>query len=261
LRFESGDAKAGGKITGDERMGDDRLKGDPTRAGELRSDLSHATLVGMDAARLRSAPHFERGQWPKDTDRAIWSRTDAFFGVRPGAGGVSGRDTGRGVDGQGGVDLNGQGAQSSTFFRASKLQNQQLTDASGQPIGRIGDLAIDPQAGRVNYTSIQMEDRTGAGRGRTIAMPWESVRASRQNEQDRFQTMTPAERLNSAPEFTTGDDGWKQMSDPNWVNEMYGHYNVKPYWNQSTTPTEGSKTKPGSPRTPPSGSNKPIGKA
>jgi sporulation protein YlmC with PRC-barrel domain len=272
LRFESAGTKTGDmdrELGGKESKGDERMTGDQRDPNALRSDYTHATLVGVDAARFRTAPHFDRNNWPRDTDRTIWGQSDAFFGVRPG---VGGRDSGVGAGqggqtgqtgtgaGQTGVGT-GQVSSSTTFFRASKLENQAIVDAQGQPIGKLGDLAFDPRGGRVNFAAIRIDDRTGAGAGRTIAMPWESLRASRMEDKDRFQTTIPSERLEGAPQFTTGDAGWKQMSDPTWVNNLYGYYNVRPYWNQGATPVDNSpKPKPTTPGTPPSGA-KPIGKA
>lgn len=256
LRFESAGTKPGDKpdVTGDKpgERGDERMPGDQRDPTALRADFTHATLVGVDAARFRTAPHWDRSAWPKDTDRTVWGQSDAFFGVRPGVPVTGQPDVGVGT---------GQVPPSTTFFRASKLQNQVIVDANGQPLGKLGDLAFDPRGGRLNFAAIRIDDSTGAGKGRVIAMPWESLRASRIDTKDRFQTLTPTERLNGAPVFTTGDVGWKQMSDPIWVDNLYGYYNVRPYWNQSTTPAPGVTPKPSPSGTPPIGADKPVGKA
>jgi hypothetical protein len=66
-----------------------------------------------------------------------------------------------------------------------------------------------------------------------VALPWESVQASRREDKDNFQVSVPPERFQAAPEFISGEEGWKRMSDPAFVREVYGYYSVRPYWNDA----------------------------
>ncbi|HTF89603.1 MAG TPA: PRC-barrel domain-containing protein [Planctomycetota bacterium] len=207
----------------------------PGAAGSVGlSRPSVATLTSVDAARWKTAPNFDTTAWPKDNDLRVWDESDTFFAPPAAAGG--------------GVGVREASApRAGAFFRASKLQSQAVVDANGQPVGRLGQLVFDPAAGRLNYAAVSIDDASGAN-GRVVAMPWETLRASRLDEKDRFQLTAPRDRLTGAPEFAIGDEGWKQMSDPMWVGEMYNYYSVRPYWssnNAGKAPAPANPAKPG----------------
>ena len=108
-------------------------------------------------------------------------------------------------------------------------------------------FVVDPMGGRLNYATMTLSD--GAANGRVIAIPWEAFRVSQDNAMNRFQLNVPADRLPTAPQFQTQEESWKQMSDPNWVGQMYSYYSIRPYWTQTPpakTPGEGTRPPPGS---------------
>ncbi|MEO6710187.1 MAG: PRC-barrel domain-containing protein, partial [Planctomycetota bacterium] len=203
---------------------------------------SYVTLNGVDAARWRTAPNFESAAWPKDNDLRVWDESDTFFASPEGAVGVREASAPR----------------AGAFFRASKLQSQSVVDANGQAVGRLGQLVFDPVAGRLNYAAVSVGDE-GSADSRVVAMPWESLRASRLDEKDRFQMTAPRDRLSGAPQFTSGDEGWKQMSDPMWVGEMYNYYSVRPYWSSTNAGKTPAPATPANPNKPGDTGGKPQG--
>jgi sporulation protein YlmC with PRC-barrel domain len=193
--------------------------GDPV-AGVDRTNATDHLVRPADKARLGSAPSFDRMQWPKAGDTMVYAESDRYFGAGSTAGMPDDR-TGRPVE---------AGARTQTLFRLSQLRNQQVTDASGMPSGAITQVVVDPIAGRVNYVGYATTSVAGSPT-RTVALPWESVQASRRDDKDNFQLRVQGDRLQTAPEFIGGEEGWKRMSDPAYVNEVYTHYQVRPYWN------------------------------
>ena len=193
--------------------------GEP-QAGADRGMAADRYTLTVDKARLASAPSFDRTQWPKGADAGVYTESDRFFGNSSVAGTPDSR-AGRPVE---------AGASNPTYFRASQLRNQSVNDAAGMPVGTLGQLVIDPVQGRVNYATFSTTSTAGAT-GRTVALPWETIRASQRDQKDRFELNVPQDRLQGAPEFKNGDENWKHMSDPKYVHEVYGYYAVRPYWN------------------------------
>jgi sporulation protein YlmC with PRC-barrel domain len=206
-------------------------------AGIDRGAMSDRYVLSLDKERLASAPGFDRTQWPLAGDTGIYTESDRFFGASSVAGTPADR-TNRPVE---------AGMKSPTFFRVSQLRNQAVSDASGMPMGTLGSVVIDPAQGRVNYVTFSTTSTAGAN-GRTVALPWQTVQASRRDDKDRFELSVPQDRLQSAPEFQNGEENWKRMSDPVYVNQVYTYYSVRPYWSDAgadrTKPVE-SGTTPG----------------
>jgi sporulation protein YlmC with PRC-barrel domain len=202
---------------------------EPT-AGADRSTATDRYTLTVDKARLATAPSFDRAQWPKAGDSGIYTESDTFFGGS-GVAGTPDARSGRPVE---------AGTSSPTYFRASQLRNQAVNDSAGMPIGTLGQLVIDPVQGRVNYATFSTTGSAGAT-GRTVALPWQTIRASQRDQKDRFELTVPQDRLQGAPEFQNGDENWKHMSDANYVHDVYGYYSVRPYWNDDAA---GRGTKP-----------------
>jgi len=201
--------------------GNNGRNGEPM-AGADRSSGADRFSLSIDKSRLSSAPSFDRTQWPKGTDSSIYNESDRFFGSSSLAGTPDSRG-GRPVE---------AGASNRTYFRASQLRNQSVNDSAGMPMGTLGQLVIDPTQGRVNYVTFSTTSTAGAT-GRTVAVPWQAIRASQRDQKDRFELGVPQDRLQGAPEFKTGEENWKRMSDPNYVRDVYGYYSVRPYWNEN----------------------------
>jgi len=146
------------------------------------------------------------------------------------------------------------GMSNPTYYRISQLRNQAVNDASGMPLGTLGQVVVDPMQGRVNYVTFSTTTTAGAN-ARTVALPWQTIKASRMDDKDRFELTVPQDRLQAAPEFQNGEESWKRMSDPNYVRDVYSYYSVRPYWNDAgmdrgRTPNtnEGGARKPNEPK-------------
>jgi sporulation protein YlmC with PRC-barrel domain len=196
--------------------------------------VSDKLTTNFSSTRLQTAPHFDSTQWPKEGQDTVFTEADTFFG------------TGAAKDG--GIvpkTPTDASAPRSTWFRASRMRNMNVTDGAGQPLGSLGQFVIDSNTGRIAYATMTVNP--GGDSPRVIAVPWDTFQASRMNDRDQLKISFPMDRLHQAPEFQAGTPGWQQMSDPKWVSSLYSYYSVRPYWN------EGSSTKPTTPKstTPP----------
>jgi sporulation protein YlmC with PRC-barrel domain len=214
----AGDPKMGDPKPGDPKAGDPKPDTSAPRdtPGSARTD--HATL-SIEKDRWTTGPSFDRSGWPT-ANRELYDRVDTFYGTtraKP--------DTGTSTSGK---PVEAGAALTST--RGTQLTRQSIVDSTGATVGTINQVVFDPSQARVNYVAVVMPAREGAA-ARTIAVPFEALRYSRADDKSVYTLSTPADRLQNAPEFRTGDEGWKQMSDPKWVNQLYTYYAVRPYWN------------------------------
>ena len=203
--------------------------GQPGGMGSAATDAERAT-INIEREKLAKGPSFDRANWTKTSaDREYFSQVDTYY-----AGSARGDTTGR--------PMEAGAALSANAIRGSQLRNAPILDAQGQTIGNISTVVFDPSGSRVNYIALTLTNPNGGG-ARTIAVPWEALRTTRPQGDPKadpagktaagpaqLMLTTPVEKLQGAPAFETGDVGWKQMSDPKWVNDLYTYYSVRPYW-------------------------------
>ena len=205
---------------GDDRAGDPKPDTSAPRdtPGSARTD--HATL-SLEKDRWTTGPSFERSGWAS-VNRELYDRVDTFYGTTRAKPDAAPSTSGKPVEA--GAAL--------TSTRGTQLTRQSIVDSTGAPVGTINQVVFDPSQARINYVAVTMPARDGMA-ARTIAVPYEALRYSRADDKPVYTLSAPADRLQKAPEFRTGDEGWKQMSDPRWVNELYTYYSVRPYWNST----------------------------
>lgn len=91
----------------------------------------------------------------------------------------------------------------STFI-GSPVENQQ-----GESLGKIGDLVIDPNAGRITYAALSYGSVLGLG-GKLFAVSWEALQL--QPDGKTFVLNVSKETLENSPGFDK--DSWPQQPDP-----------------------------------------------
>ncbi len=107
----------------------------------------------------------------------------------------------------------------------SKVINQQNED-----LGKIEDIVIDADAGRIAYAVLSFGGFLGLG-DKYFAIPWEAFRF---NLSDKHALLNVDKKLlDNAPGFSK--DNWPNMADTTWGNQIFTHYGYKPYWEQPPT--------------------------
>jgi sporulation protein YlmC with PRC-barrel domain len=108
---------------------------------------------------------------------------------------------------------------------ASTISGDPVVNRQGEDLGKIEDLVLDVDSGRVAYAVLSFGGFLGMG-NKLFAMPWQSLELDADNH--RFILDVSKERLENAPGFDK--DHWPNMADRKWgatVHEYYGH---QPYW-------------------------------
>lgn len=198
--------------------------------------------------------------------------------TRPGAPG-SGRQT-PGTPGIGSQSTYGTPRTSMTRagepVRASKLMNTSLKSQTGESLGQVQDIVLDPTSGQVHFavislgtsaagapgTGTSVTTGTGAGTtpgtavtgtagGQLVAIPWRLIQSSGQGQ---FTAMVDRTKLQSAPTFSATT--WPTM-DATWQQRIYTHFGTMPSTgapgSESGTGTGtgiGNPSTPGVPSTP-----------
>jgi sporulation protein YlmC with PRC-barrel domain len=202
-------------------------------AGRDMGDSDKFT-ISIDKERLRTAPSFEDNDWPKGTEVAAhFDEVDRFFRNETS---MTGRPISASVRGP-----------NTMVLRASKLEGRNIENASGEKVGDIQQIVFDTQNGRVAYVAVSMGGFLGVG-DKLVAVPWEAINVrsstsggagagsgSEREGDEKLILETSKDKLSAAPEFKSGDESWREMSDPNWMNRVYSHFSVRPYWQQGST--------------------------
>ena len=101
----------------------------------------------------------------------------------------------------------------------STLTGDWVRNKAGEDLGKIHDLMIDLDSGRIAYAVLGYGGVLGVGE-KLFAIPWGLLKVS--EEEHMFILDMPRERLESAPGFDK--DNWPDMSDPEWSVNIHSYY-------------------------------------
>ena len=104
---------------------------------------------------------------------------------------------------------------------ASTLVGDKVKNLDGEDLGKIEDIVIDLQSGRVAYAVVSF----GGGfmhEGKFLAIPWASLAVDQGDK--KIILNVPKETLESAEGFDKDD--WPDMADPSFRKRTFGHYGV-----------------------------------
>lgn len=110
------------------------------------------------------------------------------------------------------------------ILSAGTLSGDKVRNAEGEDLGKLEDLMIDLESGRVAYAVISF----GAGfmrSGKLFAVPWASLTVD-QKDKELILNVT-REMLDTAEGFD--EDQWPDMADPDFQTRTYTHYGIKPW--------------------------------
>lgn len=118
---------------------------------------------------------------------------------------------------------------------ASTVTGGTVRNMKGQDLGRIEEVMIDLDRGRIAYAVLASGGFLGMAE-RFYAIPWNAL--SVDVEQREFILDMEKEQLERAPGFD--DDNWPRMADRQWGETIHGYYGRKPYWEASAAAHEAS---------------------
>ncbi len=107
----------------------------------------------------------------------------------------------------------------------SSLKGDKVVNYKGEDLGKIEEIMIDLDRGRVAYAVLSFGGFFGMG-DKLFAIPWQAFSVDVTNKQ--MVLNADKELLEKAPGFDKNN--WPDMADLSLGSTLYGYYGYKPYW-------------------------------
>jgi sporulation protein YlmC with PRC-barrel domain len=108
---------------------------------------------------------------------------------------------------------------------SSSICSDRVKNSAGEDLGKIEDLMIDVNSGRIAYAVLSFGGFLKLG-NKLFAIPWQALQLDAPNKE--FVLSVDKSVLERAPGFDK--DNWPNMADPSFGTNVYRHYGYKPYW-------------------------------
>ncbi len=118
---------------------------------------------------------------------------------------------------------------------ADTLEGTRVVNGAREDLGKVQDIMIDLEEGRVAYVVLSFGGFLGMG-DKLFAVPWDRVRVDQDEKELIFDI--DRETLERAPGFDR--DNWPDFADPTLGREIYNYYGSQPYWDTDTTTLTGT---------------------
>lgn len=114
-----------------------------------------------------------------------------------------------------------------TVLSASTMIGDDVKNPTGEDLGKIEEIMIDVNTGRVAYAVLSFGGFLGIG-DKLFAVPWGAMMLDA--EEEVFVLDVDEETLENAPGFDK--DNWPKTTgdDDTWMVTVYEYYDRTPYW-------------------------------
>src|SRR5690606_30969906 len=99
---------------------------------------------------------------------------------------------------------------------AKSIIGRHIVNEWGIELGRIEDIVVDTERGRITYAVLSYRGSIGGG-DKFFAVPWDSL--TFHPESHEFILDIPRDLLEEAPGFDKSH--WPETADPNWGTQVY----------------------------------------
>jgi len=96
---------------------------------------------------------------------------------------------------------------------ASTLKGDKVTNAKGEDLGKVEEIMLDLERGRVAYVVLSFGRANWMPNNKLFAVPWEVLTISHHDK--KFILNVSKETLKSAPGFDR--DKWPEVADFGWL--------------------------------------------
>lgn len=183
-----------------------------------KKDSTRSLVLPLDKERLKTAPGFDRKNWPIMANPDWTKDVDAFY-----VGDLNSKTKN---------PVEAAARPSVITWRATELKGTNVTAPTGEKLGDIKEVAIDSN-GRVSYVALSVGGFLGMG-DRIIAVPWNTLKFSLDEDKGDKKLITLAstkKQLEQAPEFKNGKENCAEMCDPKWISGVYEYFSCPAYPN------------------------------
>ena len=129
--------------------------------------------------------------------------------------------------------LQTHGSSEPRVLSAGTMCGDAVVNRKGEDLGKVEELMIDTQEGRVAYAVLSFGGFLGLG-DKLFAIPFEALELDPEKHQ--FVLDVPREKLDTAPGFDKSN--WPDFADRRFGAELHDHYGVTAYWARAQLPRE-----------------------
>ena len=108
---------------------------------------------------------------------------------------------------------------------ASTLKGDKVVNQLGEDLGKLEEIMIDLDRGRIAYAVLSFGGFLGMG-DKLFAIPWQAFGVDTVGK--KLVLKADKEVLKKATGFDKSN--WPNMADPTWGTNVYKYYGYKPYW-------------------------------
>ncbi|HTR09467.1 MAG TPA: PRC-barrel domain-containing protein [Paraburkholderia sp.] len=129
-----------------------------------------------------------------------------------------------------GTDRSTKAGAGPDVMAASTLESDRVLSADGEEVGKVKEIMLDVEGGRIAYMVMSSGGFLGMG-DKLLAVPWNALTL----DADRkcFVLALNSERVKNAPGFDKGH--WPSMADRTWASSVHQCYGREPYWSNDAT--------------------------
>lgn len=181
----------------------------------------HAFLLGITKETLERAGGFEKGNWP--LTREELAGTYISYGYQP----YWQVQTGMPEEAESERMTRMEtmtGRDNPDFLSASTIKGDKVVNKAGEHLGKIEELMIDLEDGRVAYAALSFGGFLGLG-SKLFAIPWRALQMKLHDHAILLDI--PKDILEKAEGFDK--DHWP-VTNREWLSAMYSYYGYQPYW-------------------------------
>ncbi|HXT60482.1 MAG TPA: PRC-barrel domain-containing protein [Pirellulales bacterium] len=192
----------------------------PWNAMKLRHDADNAqrAFLELDVSKesLKNAPGFDKDKWPNFADAHWADEVHKHYRVHSENANVD-------IDVKRKEAPPAKNAPTAMLRRASKVEGIEVKNEENQKIGKVEDLAIDANSGKIRYVALSFGGFLGAG-DKLFAVPWDAVmfEYDAKDKKDCLIFDVSKDTLTNAPGFDK--DHWPNFGDKKWSDETERHY-------------------------------------
>jgi sporulation protein YlmC with PRC-barrel domain len=112
---------------------------------------------------------------------------------------------------------------------AKTIIGSTVVNANYEDLGKIEDLVLDADAGRIAYAVLSFGGFLGVG-DKYFAIPWNAFKFNLPPE-NRVVLNVDKKLLETAHGFDK--DNWPDVASSDWGQSIYKHYGLTPYWEEA----------------------------
>lgn len=190
----------------------DKLFAVPWSAFKVQSTAKDQHLMlSIPKETLADAPGFNKSHWPEMTD-AAWPAVDKYYAT-------ASRNSTAAPDNRS-ADKKTDSARTH-HFRASAIEGMKVVNGSGEKLGKINDLVVDLNTGKIAYAALDFGGFIGIG-DKLFAVPFKAFQCVTDADGQHLVLAIPKDKLEKAPGFDAKH--WPAAGNSSWleVDQYYG---------------------------------------